>query len=138
MKRNGRDRRAGGECEGGVHAVQRFLLDILNERKLRRGKRRGDAGLIDEDDAEAGAHDRLGRDHVGKADARGNIGEVKLACAARISVYAEVIELLRAEVEDGGLVVLFDRGEVKRIARADVGCQAVGEFKSSCAKYSSI
>ena len=69
--------------------------------------------MIDEDDAEAGAHYGLRREEIGEADARGYVGEVELAGAAGVSVYAEVVELLGGEVEDGALVVLFGGGEVE-------------------------
>ena len=50
--------------EGGVDAVLGLLLDVLDEGELRDGEGGGDAGLIDEDDAEAGADDRAGGDEV--------------------------------------------------------------------------
>ncbi len=95
---------------------------------MRSGEGRGNAGLIDEDDAEARADDCFGREEISEADARGDIVIVKLAGAAAVAVDAEVVELLRGEVEDRALVVLLDRGEVKGPARADVGGEAVGDF----------
>ena len=79
---DGRNGRAAGESEGGVDAVLSLLLHVLDEGELRSGEGRGDARLIDEDDAEAGADDGLGREQVGKADARGDVVPVQLACAA--------------------------------------------------------
>jgi len=103
-ERNGRDGRAGGERECFVYAVLGFLLDILNEGELWRCKGRCDAGLVDEDDAEAGADDGFGRGTIGKTDARGDVAPVEFTRAAGISVLAEIVELLRLQVEDGTLI----------------------------------
>ena len=50
----------------GLHAVLRLLLHVLNERELRGCERGGDAGLVDEHDAEAGTNDCLWRQKVGQ------------------------------------------------------------------------
>ena len=93
---DGGDGGSAGEGEGGVDAVLCFLLDVLDEGELRRGEGRGDSGLVDEDDAEAGADDGFGREQVGEADARGDVGVVEFAGAAGVAVDAEVVELLGA------------------------------------------
>ena len=43
------------ESEGGIDGVQGLLRDVLDEGELWRGEGSGDAGLVDEDYAEAGA-----------------------------------------------------------------------------------
>src|SRR5579871_2970410 len=112
-ERDGRNGGAMRERKGRVHTVPGLLLDVLNKGKLRCREGRRDAGLIDEDDAEAGAHNRLRRDQIGKANTRRYVVEVKLTCTARVAVDAKIIKLLRCEVEDCALIVLFRRGEVK-------------------------
>ncbi len=54
-ERDGRDGGTVGELEGGVEGVLRGLAYVLDERELRHGEGCGDAGLVEEDDAEAGA-----------------------------------------------------------------------------------
>ena len=88
----------------------------------------GDAGLIDEDDAEAGADDGFGREQEGEADARCDVAVVQFAGAAGVAVDAEVIQLLRSEIEDSALVGFLNRWEVEGPAGADVCGEAVGQL----------
>ena len=53
---------------------------------------------------------------------------MQFAGAVREAVLAEIVELLRREVEDRSLIVLFGRGKVQGVARAEVQGQAVGEL----------
>ena len=73
------------------------------------------------------AYDSIGREHVGEADAGGDVVEVELAGAAGVAVDAEVIELLGGEVEDGALVGLFGGGEVEGLTGAEVEGEAAGD-----------
>jgi hypothetical protein len=109
-----------GEREGCVDAVSGLLLDVLDEGELRGGEGCRDSGLVDENYAEAGAYYGLRCEEIGEAYARGYVGEVKLAGAAGVSVYAKVVELLRGEVEDCALVVLFGGGEVQGPAGSEI------------------
>ena len=102
------------------------MRDVLDEGELWRGEGRRDAGLIDEDDAEAGADDGGRREEIGEAYAGGEVVEVQFAGAAGVSVLAEIVELLGLEIEDCTLVGLFVGGEVQGPARADVQGEAVG------------
>ena len=68
-----------GKLEGLVDRILGFLLDVLNEGELGQGEGSGDAGLVDEDDAEAGADDRFRGDEVGEADAGGYVAVMQRA-----------------------------------------------------------
>ncbi len=85
--------------------------DVLDEGKLRQGEGGGDAGLVDEDDAEAGADDGFGGDEVVEADARGYVVVVERARGVGAEGAAGEEELLGGEIEDGALVVLFGGGK---------------------------
>ena len=105
-----RDRSHGrsvGEREGGVDAVLGRLPDVLDEGKLRRGERRRDAGLVDEDEAEAGPENGTRIGLVGEAEARREVAVVERAGAAGVAADAQVVELLSREIENGALVVFF-------------------------------
>ena len=54
------------------------------------------------------------------AEARTEVVLVQLPGRARLAVLTEVLELLRLQVEDGGLVVHFGRRKVQRVAHAGV------------------
>jgi hypothetical protein len=106
------------EDEGGRDVVQRPLRHGLEERKHRRRERRRDASLLDPDHAIAGAHDRSIGDACREAQARSEVRLVEPPRRPRVAVLAEIIELLRRQVEDSALITLFSRGEVQRVANA--------------------
>ena len=105
-------------------------LDVLDEGELGEGEGRGDAGLIDEDDAEAGANDGFRGDEVGEADAGGDVvrsgGCGRIWSRGSAVLPSGKVELLGGGVEDGALVVLFGRRRVQGVAGAEVDGQAVG------------
>ena len=86
---DGRDGGSLGELEGRVDAVLRGLTHVLDERELRYGEGRGDAGLVKEDDAEAGADDGLGIERVGEAETRPEVVVVSFARGFRVAVHAD-------------------------------------------------
>ena len=115
---------SGGELEGLGVAVLGALLDVLDEGILGGGEWSRDAGLIDEDDAEAGAEDGSCIGREGEAQAWGEAGVVKLAGAAGVAYLtilgAEVVKLLGGQVEDGTLVAGFGGRQVEGVTRAEV------------------
>ena len=78
-ERDGSDGWALGENKGGAQIVLGLLLHVLDEGELGSCKRSGDAGLIDEDDAESGTYDGTRRHHVGKAESGRDVIVVQFA-----------------------------------------------------------
>ena len=123
---DGGDRGAGGELEGLIDAVEGLLLDVLDEGELGKGEGGGDAGLVDEDDAEAGAGDGPGSEEIGEADTGSDVVPMGLAGGPGVAIYTCVVKLLRGEVEDGTLVVFFGGREVEGVAGTDVEGELIG------------
>ena len=107
-----------GERERRRDVVERALRHGLQERKDRRRERRRDARHLDPHHAVAGARHGLVGDAADDAEARAEVELVELPRGARLAVAAQVLELLRLQVEDGHLVVLFGGREVQRVAHA--------------------
>ena len=77
-------------------------------------KRRGDAGLLEEDHAVAGANHPAVADSIGQSHARTEVAALQFAGGVG------KIQNLRLQIEDGPLIVLLRRWEVQRVAGADV------------------
>ena len=123
MRADGGDSGTAAKLEGGVDGVRGLLLDVLDEGELREGEGGCDAGLVYEDNAEAGAEDGLWGGEVGEAEARGDVAVVEGTGGFGVAVDPRVVELLGGKVEDGSLVVPFGRGGVE----APAGSYVEGE-----------
>ncbi len=125
-QRNRLDAGTRGERECRDDVVQRALRDGLQERKHRRRERRRDARHLDPHQPVADSrHGPLGQ-AADDAEAGSEIELVKLARGTRLTVPAQKLELLRLQVEDRGLVVLFGGRKVQRVSHAGVDGHAVG------------
>ena len=123
----GCDARARRERERRRDVVQRPLRHGLQERKDRRRERRRDARHLDPDQPVADARHGLVGDASDDPQPRAEIQLVELPGGAWLAVATEELELLRLEIEDGRLVVLFGGREVQRVADAGIDRQAIGQ-----------
>ena len=114
----------------GDEVVERALRDRLQERKDRRREGRRDAGHLDPDQPVSGANDGLVGNPGDDAEPRPEVELVQQACGTRMAVRPEILELLRLQVEDGGLVVHLGRREVQRVAQAGVDRDPIRETAS--------
>ena len=99
--------------------------DRLQERKRRRRERRRDARHLDPDQAVAGAEDRLVGEPV---DARPAAARSCSSSAAAPGSVARILELLRLQVEDGGLAVDLGRRKIQRVAQAGIEREPIGDL----------
>ena len=114
------DARAVSQHERRRDGVERALRHRLKERKRRRRERRRDAGHLDPHEAVAGAHDRLVRESVHRAEARAEI----VLLQRPNGVGAGILELPRFQVEHGGLSVDFGGGKIQRVAHSRIDREA--------------
>ena len=97
---------------------------VCRNGKRRRRERRRDAGHLDPDQAVSGADDGLVRQAIDGAEARPEV--VLLERPDRIA--SRVLELLRLQVEDGGLAVDLRRRKIQRVAQAGIDREAIGDL----------
>ena len=109
-----------GKNERRRDVVERPLRNGLEEREHGGRERRRDSGHFDPDKPISRPHHRPVGDLSDNAEARAEIVLVELTRRARISVAAEIVELLGLQIEDGDLVAFFGRGKVQRIANAGI------------------
>ena len=73
--------------------------------------------MLDPDKRVARPRDCLVGHAPDDAKPRTEVESVELTGGPRLAILAEVLELLRLQVEHGRLVVLLGRGEVQRVAK---------------------